>query len=617
MKIRFSKNRIVETFSIYIVLILIPLSILIYQGATSLQNRRQQIEAGVLNELRRVGESFDRDLLIEWRHFLEREKIRRFYHYQPLIVPDQERFQSTGKSVQRSPLYQTVSHLAHLTQQRPDALDPDAPQPSNLSPSLDQVFDQSLVGYFQFDPQRLEMTTPYDPTPTFPTGEKEAGLIERFRNFLSFDLAPSLINQLDLLSKPDIRPSNILVHLKTKRVDKSREPAESFLEPNRLVSEEALDGNALVQVSYYDFTDYNLIKGGEEYLILFRPIVFQDRIVVQGFLFNILLLIQEAQAYLEQLQPAYGSVVVTGERGPQGISMFSPYSFLYLNLKPGDPDKYLQDYRSELNRFWFIMLFLALALAASLIHLGKLIEANLRLDRKKNDFISAITHELKAPLTSVIMYSEMLEEGWVKGKEITYYRYIRFESERLTRLINNILDFSGLERGVFRLKRHPLLLAPFVEETLEPLKIWMDSNNLNLDLDIRGAPYISVDKDSLSQVIYNLIDNTIKYGRTAEQPTLTIIVDEEAAEGVLIIYDNGPGVSKMDEAKVFKKFYRCENELTRENTGTGLGLSLVKELIEGNGGTVSPYKPRLGGFGVKITLPRVMSEATAPSVQPV
>jgi len=614
LKIRFSKGRIVETFSGYIVIILIPLSILIYQGMSSLKKRRAQIEADVVNQLRRVGEDFERDLLIQWQYFLEHEKNRKFHHYQPLIVPDQEIFSVTGKGLQRSPLYQTVFCLSRLSHDGATGLRLDgAPPTSNLSPSLDLILDNSLVGYFQLDPRSRTVSTPYDPTDIFDTDPGEATLVARYRDFLDRQLKPTLVSELDLQKMGEARPSNILVHLRTRRINKEMEPMDRFLTPHSpAIDRGPPPAPDLIQVSYYDFSFFTMTQDGEEYLVCFRPVVFEDRIFIQGFLFNALLLIQESQGYLEQYQPDHGNIVVSRERSEQWTAMFPPLHFLTLNFKPGDPDKFLRDYRGEMQRFWFILFFLALALVASLVHMSKLLAANVKLDRKKNDFISAITHELKAPLTSIIMYSEMLEEGWVKGKEITYYRYIRFESERLTRLINNILDFSGLERGVFRLKPNPLMLAGFVEDTLAPLKVWMETNNLALNLRTDADPYVNVDRDSLSQVIYNLIDNTIKYGLATVDPTLTIIVGETATEAVLIIHDNGPGVPKEDEEKVFKKFYRCENELTRESTGTGLGLALVKELIEGNGGRLSIYRPPVGsGFGVKITLPKMIPDAAA------
>ena len=128
-------------------------------------------------------------------------------------------------------------------------------------------------------------------------------------------------------------------------------------------------------------------------------------------------------------------------------------------------------------------------------------------------------------------------------------------------------------------------------ETLESLKDWMDKNGLQIDLKIEASPLILADKDSLSQVIYNLCDNTLKYGMSAEKPLLTIRVTELEEQAILSIHDNGAGVPKEEATKVFRKFYRIENEMTRESTGTGLGLALVKDLVEGNGGKSNTSGP--------------------------
>ena len=243
-----------------------------------------------------------------------------------------------------------------------------------------------------------------------------------------------------------------------------------------------------------------------------------------------------------------------------------------------------------------------------MVHMGSLIVGHVDLHRKKNNFISAITHELKAPLTSIMMYAEMLEEGWAVGKEQTYYQHIRWESERLSRLIRNILDFSGLERGTFKLQRAPLELDTFVTDTLAALKDWVDKSGLALVVDIQAAPVVVADKDSLSQVLYNLCDNTIKYGMGGETPCLSVSVSELEDQAILTVWDNGLGVNKEEVGKIFNRFYRIENEMTRESTGTGLGLALVKDLVEGNEGKIEYFRPEGGGFGVRIMFPRVEDE---------
>lgn len=606
-------SHLVKTFSFYAIIILIPLTVLIYQGVSALKNHKLQIESSVRSRLRQVGEEFYGDLNVEWQYFLEREKFRKFYHYQPLIVPDEEYIQSEGQAIQRSPLYPTVVRLRNLKQTGGgSAMEPGG----RLPQTLDQIFENSLVGYFQFDPYRFIMSTPYDVTGTFQTSKRVTSEIEDYRYFLDHDFKTLLAKQLDLSPESDIDFISVLQHLKTRRITKSNEPAQKILRLRELRGakngEPVADQDGLVSTSYYDFTFFSFEHENVRYVAGIRPVLLGgNRLLIQGFIFNILHLIQEAQIYLDPFQPEHGSVVV-GEFTPvHAQTMFAPFSILSIIFRLGAPEKYLQRYGQELRQFWFIIVCLMIALGVSMLHLGKLLSANMRLHRKKNDFISSITHELKAPLTSVIMYTEMLEEGWAKGKETTYYRYIHCESERLSRLIKNILDYSGLERGTFRLKQSTLLLHSFIDDSLDPLKVWLESSGLKVRLKVISTPSVNVDKDSLAQVIYNLCDNAIKYVKEVEDPTLTIIVDQTKTEAVLIVYDNGHGISKGDERRVFNRFYRCENELTRESTGTGLGLALVKDLVESNGGRISIYHPEdSNGFGVKILLPKIAAEPT-------
>ncbi len=613
---QFNKNRILLIFFGYAIMILIPLSILVFQGVSSLNREKRQRENNVLSRLQRISDNFRSDFEQVWRDFLENEKRRKFYHYPSLVIPDEHHYQvqGGGASVRRSPLYKKVANLARLNLSRQPVHEPGARTP----PSVIEILENSLIGYFHFDPQKKELSSPYlDRSATFETPTAEADTIEVYHRFLEDQLLPFFNDRWGLSKRPVVKPSNILPHDHPALLRTEDEPIKNIFSFNKLYGDliDIPDNNANVRVSYYDFSFALLRQGKEPILVCFRPVVLEKKkIIIQGFMFNRLLMIQEAQAHLEPYQPEYGSVAIRYASGLDHALLFPTSNLLTAHISKGDPEKYLQSYQAEKGRFWSIIVLLLIAMTASLVHMGSLIYSKIQLDRKKTNFISAITHELKAPLTSIIMYAEMLEEGWAKGKESTYYRHIHGESERLTRLIKNILDFSGLERGVFKLKKNSLLLHTFVEETLEPLRVWVENNDLQLQVKMESMPYVIADKDSLSQVIYNLIDNTIKYGRSEDKPSvLTIIVDESRTHASLIVYDNGPGVSKNDSNKVFRRFFRCENEMTRESTGTGLGLALVKELVEGNGGTITIYTPPETGFGVKILIPKAVIEPSLES----
>lgn len=594
------KNRIIKTFSGYAIITLIPLGVLLYQGFVSLENHRELIERNLWARLERVGDNLYSDLDIAWQFFLSREENRPYFHYQALMIPDEEQFISQGMASQRSPLYRKVDALKHLEGERQGnsgSLGQDG-----LPPSIPEILEGSLIGYYQYDIQNNLITTPYE-APVFSATPVERKTIDQFRSFLEAHVQPHLAQKLQISGKEKPGPFEVLRSLRAKvMIQKVMEPVRVFdMETGELKREES---SQMTEVSYYQFSFSSLKSEQSEYIIAYRPVRLGERMVLQGFIFNLVLFMQEAQAYLEPLQPEYGHVIVQRETGERRFQFFSPFNTLSFAMRIQEGEQYLESYYQERRRFFISFAVLVVLFALSLSHISRLIIAQAMLARKKNDFISAITHELKTPLTSIILYTEMLIEGMAKDKEGTYYQYIHCEAERLSRLIRNVLDYSGIERGVFRLRKGSLLLDDFLDETLSPLQVWIETNGLEVDLRIKATPYVTVDKDSLSQVVYNLIDNCIKYGKPEEgQARLVMEIGEDDEFATLTVYDNGPGVPKREESKLFNRFYRVENELTRESTGTGLGLSLIKELVESNGGKVELYHPPAGGFGVKMWLP--------------
>jgi len=467
----------------------------------------------------------------------------------------------------------------------------------------------------------MKMTTPYDPTRHFETGPDDLQYINQFRDFLQQELKAELLRSLGLDVDPSAESARLLRPF-SRRLTKETEPLPDFDALEEIYGDSIArlirSSDGRLQVDYYDmafltpkYRDERFRK--DRHIVCYRAVVINDYKLIQGFLFNAQLLIQEAQSYLENSQPQYGHVIIDYFSAPlYSETLFEPFDLLSIDYRLSEDEAYLRSYHEEKRFFWIVVSLLAGAYLVSMLHLGTLIHFNIDLYRKKTNFISSVTHEIKAPLTSIIMYAEMLCEGWGKGKEDTYYRYILWESERLSRLLKNILDYSGLERGTFKFTATPVDLAAFVEETLGPLRVWVENNGLKLLLQVKARPRINIDRDSLSQVFYNLCDNAIKYGRSAEDSCLTVVVEEAGRDAVLRVFDNGPGVSKREAGKIFRLFYRGENELTRENTGTGLGLALVLELVEGNGGTIEYEPPQGGGFGLCITFPKIAGEEAVP-----
>jgi len=238
----------------------------------------------------------------------------------------------------------------------------------------------------------------------------------------------------------------------------------------------------------------------------------------------------------------------------------------------------------------WVSVTLAVVLCVGFLLMYRFAAGQMRLARQQQDFVSAVSHELKTPLTSIRMYGEMLKAGWAdEAKKQTYYDYIHSESERLSRLIENVLQLARLTRSSqrFDLKRVP------VAELMDLLrsKVATQVERAGFELKVRNdAPddaAIVVDADCFAQIFINLVDNALKFTAAAETKVVELASRRES-DGTLLftVRDFGPGVPKGQMKKIFELFYRPENELTRETVGTGIGLALVRQLAAAMGARV-------------------------------
>ncbi|MBI1849860.1 MAG: HAMP domain-containing histidine kinase [Planctomycetes bacterium] len=248
---------------------------------------------------------------------------------------------------------------------------------------------------------------------------------------------------------------------------------------------------------------------------------------------------------------------------------------------------------------------LVLLLGAGFFVIGRVVRAEVDLARKKSDFVSAVTHELKTPLSAIRMYGELLEAGWVKDRETEkrYFGTITAESERLSRLIDNVLDYARLERHEKQLKLEAGDLGEAVRRTCDVLRPHVESSgfalHVHVDEDLPRRPF---DRDAIAQILVNLVDNAVKYSRDAEQKEIDVAVRPADDRVTLDVTDHGPGIPAAEREHVFEQFYRVGNDLTRETHGVGLGLTLVRGLARAHGGSVEIADDGGGGTRVRVTL---------------
>ncbi len=236
----------------------------------------------------------------------------------------------------------------------------------------------------------------------------------------------------------------------------------------------------------------------------------------------------------------------------------------------------------------FLALFLSVLFLGGFLGVYRLTVKQMELAQKKSDFVSAVSHELKTPLTAIRMYGEVLMEGWVEDeKKEGYYQQIHDESVRLSRLIQNVLTLAELERSEWQINLTAVQPVEFVAQITERLSNQVKRAGFEFETVTEGeVKPIQADTDALTQILINLIDNAIKFSKEAETKKIVLTVSQLGDDCYIRVRDFGPGIPSRKLKSIFEKFYRIDNEMTRTTRGTGIGLSLVKMLADAMGARV-------------------------------
>jgi len=216
--------------------------------------------------------------------------------------------------------------------------------------------------------------------------------------------------------------------------------------------------------------------------------------------------------------------------------------------------------------------------------------------QRKTTFVSNVSHELKTPLTTIRMYAEMLGEGRVtdETKRHRYLNVIVTESQRLTRLVNNVLDFSRLEQRRKKYQQMALDIHEWVRGVVQAQTPRFEEAGMGLTY-VEGAGSSAVayaDRDAVEQVLLNLLDNASKYAASGKTVEIRVTCDEDHVR--VVVSDRGPGVPRAHVSRIFESFHRVDDTLTARHPGAGLGLSIGRRLLRDMGGDLR-YADRPGG----------------------
>lgn len=255
----------------------------------------------------------------------------------------------------------------------------------------------------------------------------------------------------------------------------------------------------------------------------------------------------------------------------------------------------------------FIILgFLSLMIIGGLVLTKHMVSKEMAVAKLKSDFVSNVSHELRTPLALIRLYAETLELGRIttKEKKHQYYRIIRKESERLTALINNILDFSRIEAGRKEYEFRETDIADLVRNTLDSYRYQIEQQGFALEESIDpDLPAVRVDREAIARALVNLVNNALKYSKDEKYLGVKLYRDNGSVK--LEVADHGIGIARRDQTKIFEKFYRAGDPLVHNTKGSGLGLSLVRHITEAHGGEIEVESAPGTGSKFIVSLPLV------------
>ncbi len=262
-----------------------------------------------------------------------------------------------------------------------------------------------------------------------------------------------------------------------------------------------------------------------------------------------------------------------------------------------------------MRRSFMVLGILSLMIVGGLVLTRHIVSKEMALARLKSDFVSNVSHELRTPLALIRLYAETLELGRIttQEKKQQYYRIIRKESERLTALINNILDFSRIEAGRKEYEFRETDIAELVRNTLDSYRYQIEQQGFEFEESIdTNLPPVPVDREAIARALVNLVNNALKY--STDEKFLGVKLYRENGVLKLEVLDHGIGIARRDQSKIFEKFYRTGDPLVHNTKGSGLGLSLVRHITQAHGGEIAVES--IPGKGSKFILSLPVTSAT-------
>jgi signal transduction histidine kinase len=342
--------------------------------------------------------------------------------------------------------------------------------------------------------------------------------------------------------------------------------------------------------------------GEELWLVSLAPALTARRrlaIVVRGQS-----ILDSISANIPDSEMILANVRFTSGAGPDGESLGPNFPGLRLAYTTDNGVSTVSDW--DLQRsFYLIALFMVLcATLFGAYFLWRDVGRELRMAEMRSQFIASVSHELKTPLTAIRIFAETLLMGRAKNPQTRaeYLDTIVNESHRLTRLLNNVLDFSKIEKGQRTYRKEPACLSEIINAAAQATQYPLKQQDFHLNVHLEDElPDVRVDRDAIGQAILNLLSNAMKY--SGECRRIDLRVQKRAGHAVIEVSDQGIGIDPVQQKRIFEKFYRVPSEQNQRIPGTGLGLALVFHIVKAHDGHVEVRSVLGKGSTFSIHLP--------------
>jgi len=382
------------------------------------------------------------------------------------------------------------------------------------------------------------------------------------------------------------------------------------------------DVNGVIQSAQLSMADNSIKRhlfnrNGKSYFVFLSPLaehgqwglIYDQDHILQDILNNYIQEVADKSAFDWEIKNDYDKVLLRSKDLTPNVN---PVKFIFSSSLPSwtldiypKRGRFLVSFmRTGEGIFFYIFLLIVIILACGLFFTLFTVNNELRLTRMKSNFITTVSHEFKSPLTLIRQMAEMLDGGRVPDGERKqkYYSAMLQESERLSLLIDNILDFSKMDAGLKNFCFEKENLVRLIEEIVMSFQNHLMDKGFQVNLFLpESIPDSVFDIEAIKQVLQNLIDNAFKYSGNSK--IIEVKVTQANSEITISVKDYGIGINKDEQDKIFSQFYRAGDELTQNVKGSGIGLTIVKQIVEAHQGTIKLNSEPGKGSDFQIVLP--------------